>query len=181
MTTPRLRLAVLALIIAAGMGYFFIRPQWAAVRSLGAQIRELQAFREELRELILIRDKVATDYETIPQSDIVKLQAMVPPDPQPAGLVVDLEALAQKSGLALTQVSVALGQSSSALEPAPASGLTPIPVSFSIVATYETLQTFLSNLERNRRIMDVTEFSFAPGPGAGGVPVAFQARAYYRP
>ena len=180
MITPRVRLAVFALIIAAGMGYFFILPQWAAVRSLGAQIRELQALREELRELILIRDKLAADYEKIPQSDIAKLQAMVPQGPQPAGLVVDLEALAQRSGVALTQVNVAAGQSQAALGPAPASGLTPIPVSFNIVASYETLQTFLSNLERNRRIIDITEFSFAPGAG-GGVPVAFQARAYYRP
>lgn len=179
MTISRSGIAALVLITAAGVGYFGIWPQWVRASSLRAEVRELQALRDELRELIRLRERLAADYGTISSPDIAKVLALAPSGPQPARLVVDLEAIAQRSGAGLTQVNVAADQPQAVLAPS-ASGLAPVSVSFGITATYEALQAFLSNLELNGRIVDVTAFSFAPA-AAAGVPVSLQARAYYRP
>ncbi len=180
MTISRSSFAVLALLLAAGVGYFSILPQWKMVGSLRTQIRDLQALREELGELIRIRDRLAVDYEKISPADAAKLRAIVPRGPQPSSLVVDAETVAQRSGVALAQVNVAASLPAQATLELPTSRATPLPVSFTILGTHASLQTFLANLERSRRIVDVTDLSFAPGAG-GVIPVTVQARAYYRP
>ena len=179
MTVSRSSFAVFSLLVAAGAAYFSVLPQWRTVSSLRTEIRNLQALRDEINELIGIRDRLADDYRKIPPADIGKLSAIVPRGPQPASLVVDLEAVAARSGIALAQVNIASGPAAQPALAAPSSRAVPLPVSFTVVAAYGSIEPFLVRLERSRRIVDITDFSFVPGKGAASV--TFQGQAYYRP
>lgn len=177
----RLIIAIILLVITAAIAVFVIRPQWDKITALRQSLRELGAFNDELNRLAVRRDELTNEYNQISEADLVKLSLIAPADRRAASVLIDLETLALKSGVAIDQVDFLAGEKTST------QGLTlpssqlfgAIPVTLNLRGSYETFRGFLTALERNLRLIDVDEIAITSSQGKEA-PITLKGTIYYR-
>ena len=167
------------LIGIAATGWFFIfQPEFTSVRLLRQDITGVEGLRNEIEGFITKRDELYREYQNIPPAEVSRLLAVAPDDPDIRNMVVTLEAIANRSGVALKQIefappgSGAIGVTSGAF--------VAVPVTFTIDATYDGFVSFLKGVERNARLIDVTDFSFGELTLAQRMGFSIRGNMYYR-
>lgn len=109
--------------------------------------------------------------ESIPVEDRARIQAFLPDGVDNVQLIVDLNALASKSGIRLSNFSVETNEEEEE-SAAPAAGriagksesdtlIDSLDITVTGVGTYSAFRTFLSGVERSLRIMDLTSLSIS--------------------
>lgn len=160
-----------------------IRPQWNRITALRAEIQRLQALGGELAGFAGELEMLAQAYEAIPAEDVEKVEAVLPRGVETAQALIDFETLAARSGLALGQVNFADGvqrPSSALVLPGAVPSSAAVHFTMSLRGSYEALRTFLSSLERNLRLSDVTAINFGSSESTS-LSISVQGQMYYRP
>lgn len=157
-------LPFIALFAAIGIFFFYIRPTWsgsiAAVKSaIALDIQALVAADQYATQ----QNTLASARNAIDPEHLTRLSTFLPDSVDNVGLILDLNALAARSGLSLSNIDVTteVGPSAaSAGQGLPAAGANPvgsIDLSLSAIGTYAALQSFLVGVERSARILDVRD------------------------
>lgn len=186
---PRVRIVILrgfarfylevligSIIVVLLAGYWwFLRTGFDQIRNVGrynllsssTYENYLNGYLEDLRQLDLRLKK-------LDQEKIAKFSDILPAEPDLPGLFVQLQAIAEASGLAVGSISFA----ETADAAAPVAGqLASLDVSLAVSAgDYGLLKRYLTNLEENMRLLDVV--SIGIGGEAKG-PYSVQLRTYY--
>lgn len=158
-------LPLLALLVAIGIFFAYVSPVWngkvAAARAAIAQdvVALDAAARYTERE-----NQLAAERNAIDPAALAKLDAFVPDSVNNVRLILDLNALANRSGLALTSIDVASGQQNGASAPASAMPAPPNPVGsidmdIAASGTYSAFQAFLEGIEMSQRLLDVRDIT----------------------
>jgi Tfp pilus assembly protein PilO len=97
---------------------------------------------------------------SIPKQDKEKLEKLLPDNVDNIKLIVEFNEIAQKRRLSLKNMSVVgFAKSTDTIGP----DKTPygvLSLKFSVNTTYETFLSFVDDLERNLRLVDITDISF---------------------
>lgn len=179
----RIIIGFLLTTAALAIGYAGIRPQWLAAAEGRGEIARLQALHQELAELAARRDALTAEYNAIPESDLAKLRAIVPGDPETAKALGGLEAIARSQGMSIERVDFVTGRIAGEFEAVTEEGYRTLPLVVALKGTYDGLRGFLVALERSLRLMDVDEITFASaGPEARNpeLSVSVKGRMYWR-
>ena len=128
-----------------------------------AEIQKLIRLNDELQEISQTRDQLTAQYNAIPQGDLNKLSAMLPSGFGGAQLLRDMEALATKHGMFLKNIDLVTEAKTQTTQiQLPAQRLVaPLDVAFNTRGTYESLKSFLRDLEKVVRIIDLSDISFS--------------------
>lgn len=155
-------LPLLAIFIAVGIFFAYINPTWtgsiadtkAAIASDDQALAAASQYAAQQNQLAAARD-------AIDPSDLARLNLFLPSSVDNVGLILDLNALAARSGLALSNIDVAMSSpdenTSDALPTSGASPVGSVDLSLSAVGTYPALQAFLAGVERSQRLLDVRD------------------------
>lgn len=164
---------VLALMASVGIFFVYVSPTWSnSIASLKNSIAfddQALAAAEQYTEQ---QNTLASARNAINPSDLSRVAVFLPDSVDNVGLILDMNALAARSGLALANIDVVSGVSngSSAASGAntvvsqglPAAGANPVgsvDLSLSAIGTYSALKSFLIGVERSARLLDVREIS----------------------
>lgn len=112
---------------------------------------------DKIKELQRIRDNVLGQFNSIPQEEADRLEKMVPETVDNVRFVRDLDTLARRNALSLTDIQTQVtdrGETSAA-------GI--LTVSFRTRGSYETFNRFLRDLEQSLRLMDIIQLTVAVG------------------
>ncbi len=158
-------LPLFALMIAAGIFLSYVNPTWSG------QIAETKADIVSNDQALAAASAYATRQNTlaaarnaIDPENLTRLSAFLPDSVDNVGLILDLNALAARSGLSLSNIDV----TKNAVESPDAFGALPvarenptgsIDLSLSAIGTYAALQTFLIGIEKSIRLLDVQEIT----------------------
>ena len=164
--------------IAAAGWLFLVQPEWVLMRSLRQDVAGVRALRDEIEGLIAKRDELYQEYQAIPPKDVARLMAVAPEDPKTLGMIVTLESLANQSGVTLKQVE--FSSPGGGGMGADAGAFRTIPVSLSIDGTYDGFLLFLKNIERNARLIDVTDFAFSELNPSQRMGFSIRGKMFYR-
>lgn len=176
---PRLGIGIFLLFISGTLVFFFIMPRWEAAGVLRGEVKELEAVSQELIELAAKRDALLAQYNAVPESDLVKLQELAPVGKQSAKTLVDFEDLARIHEVALEQVEFAVNQNETgAVGGAVHQFYQPLPVSLTVRGDYSSFRNFLTGLEGNLRMFDVTDINFS---GGAELSATLRGKIYYQP
>lgn len=168
------------LIGIAATGWFFIfQPEFTSVRSLRQDIAGVEGLRNEIEGFIGKRDELYAEYQNIPPADVSRLLAVAPDDPDTRSMIITLEQLANRSGVALKQIEFS-PPGSGAVGAVASDAFVAIPVTFTIDATYDGFVSFLKSVERNARLIDVTDFAFGEFTPAERMGFSIRGKMYYR-
>ena len=154
-----------ALILAVGMFFVYVNPTWnGAIADAKAAIALDDQALAAASEYTSQQNALAAARSAIDPTDLARLSAFLPDSVDNVGLILDLNALAARSGLSLANVDVVSNDASSAKTGTsgalPAQAQNPIGsvnLSLTAVGTFASLQAFLSGVERSARLLDVQD------------------------
>ncbi|MBU6490654.1 hypothetical protein KGQ25_00605 [Patescibacteria group bacterium] len=156
-------LSLLALFISVGIFFAYIRPVWTgeialtkdAIANDDQALSAASAYAAQQSQLIAARD-------AINPTDLARLTNFLPDSVDNVGIILDLNALAARSGFALSNIDVskdALG-SSGVPQSTLAAGANPVDsvdLSVSAAGTYASFKAFLQGVEKSQRLLDIQD------------------------
>ncbi len=153
---------ILALIVATSMFFFYVNPTWSG--SIATMKSSIASNNKALAAAIIYaaqQNELATARNAIDPADLARLVAFLPSSVDNVGLILDLNALAARSGLTLSNIDVmtsaVVTKSNSDGALALNNPVGSVNLALSAVGTYTALQTFLRGVETSQRLLDVRE------------------------
>jgi len=183
-------LPVIALMIAIGIFFAYVQPTWiGSIAETKAAIAADNQALEAASQYKAQQDQLAAARDAINTKDLSRLAAFLPDSVDNVGLILNLNALAARSGLALSNVDVMTGvqsqkvsdggsQSAGNIGMGATSPVSSAELVLSAVGSYTALQSFLQDIERSQRILDVRDL-VVQGSGTGVYKYEMKLRFYW--
>lgn len=179
-----MKIIITIVLFAAAIVLIFwaARPLWSDIQGLRAEQAAVSDALARLSDLRGLRDELLKTYNSVPKSKLDRLNDFLPPKPDSGNILVMLEKLTRDRGIRLRRAEFAkdLGQQSSQgvikRNDAPYGQ---IVYNFTVSSSYESFRSFLEALEKNLRIVDVTDITFTGG-AANLFEFTLKAKSYYQ-
>ncbi len=160
-------------------------PQYQASKSLALQVSSYDDALTKSQELKGVRDKLLSRRNTFAANDVQKLKEVLPDNVDNIRFLIDINNIAARHGLSLTNVQLGTLTNSQNAQAAVAVASTGGPVGsvdigFSLAANYDDMLSFLQDVEHSLRLTDVQKLSFtAPTTAGGTTNYIFSVRTYW--
>ena len=182
-------LPLLALIATIAIFFGYVKPTWSgeianlntAIAADDQALAAADAYASQQNALIAARNAIN------PQ-DLSRLSTFLPSSADNDGIILDLNALAARSGLSLSSIDVSKNAAADATPTSAPNGTfsaTPstgsvnsVDLSLSAVGTYSAFQTFLQGIEKSLRLLDVQSLSVT-GSDTGSYNYSMTIRLYW--
>jgi hypothetical protein len=160
------KLIPIALALAAlGLFLGYVQPTYSgSIAALQTEIKDLDTALVAAREFKDKEVQLTQERATIPDGQLARLESALPDSVDNVQLIVDLNSLAARSGVELSQFNIGTA-ASDASSGQPDAALTSgeptesLEISVSATATYASFRIFLEGIETSLRPLDVVELS----------------------
>ena len=155
---------IFLVFISIGIFFWYVSPEWngaiaqkkAAIAAADEELTATQQYVEQEQKLADARDAIS-------KSDLATLETFLPDSVSNVTLILDLNALAARTGLSIGSADVSGVSSSNNLSgQSIKSSTTPVgsvDLSLSAAGTYTALEAFLRGVEQSNRLLDVKELT----------------------
>lgn len=179
----RLLFPLILTIAAIGLFVAYTNPTYQGLKGEQVKVAAYNDALDKSQELKGLRDKLQSARNAFSPQDEQKLVRLLPDQVDNIRLIIDINNIAARRGLVLSNVALGEVSQSSAAAASLAVGPLSDPVGsvslgFSVVASYEDFLAFLQDLEHSLRILDVEKLSFSGGQG-GKYTFDFTIRTYW--
>jgi len=154
---------IILIAIATFLFFGFIDPTYSDVKVIKDDISQFNEALERSKELQIIRDELLSKYNTFSSSDIDRLEKLLPDNVDNVRLILDIDGIAQKYGLSISDISVSDGSGTTdekTIVGPDGNTYGSVRLGFSIASNYKGFTDFLKDLERSLRLVDISEVSF---------------------
>ncbi len=174
------------LIAIAAISYFtFIDPHYTQVKALRVQLDSYNKALSNERQLEAIRNDLTERRNAMSSSDIERLERLLPDNVNNVGLILDLNALGQPLGMQIQNVkfevqnkATAAGQDQKqAAQDKKDYGV--FNIEFSTIGTYPNFVSFLAQLDKSLRMIDVQSISFSSTDDRSVYRYDFKVKTYW--
>ncbi len=180
-----MKYTVLLLLIVASIGVFIgiIIPQYDNTQTARAAVATETANLATATQLAQSRQALIAQYNNIPQADLDNIQSLLPDSVDNIRLIIQIDAIATKDGLSslrnvdydpsqipTVNSTTAATAAAAAAQPstAPVLPYGQFDMSFQTTGQYSNFLSFLSDLQQNLRLVDITEVDFLPPANSNG-------------
>ena len=174
---------IILLLAAVALVIWVARPMWDEMLKLRAEKSAIEDALARLQDLQNLRDELLQTYNAIPKSKLDRLNDFLPPKPDSGNILVMLEKLTRDRNIRLRRIefikeaNLSAGAGRIIIKEAPK--FNTISYNFTVAASYESFRSLLSAMEKNLRIIDVTDISFAGG-ASNLFEFTLKAKSYYQ-
>ncbi|HEY4505360.1 MAG TPA: hypothetical protein VJG67_01595 [Candidatus Paceibacterota bacterium] len=168
----------IVIIICVVIYFFYISPTVSEVKVLSIQKSDYKNVINKAKELTTKRDVAFTSYNDIPQSDIDRLNKIIPETFDPIRFANDVSAMATGYGLTIKDFKVDEAKTDTrdviVNQPQNQKYRTSV-VAFGLTGSYPQFLKFLSTIESSLRLVDVIGLSMKSvgGNKGGDIPVQY--------
>jgi Tfp pilus assembly protein PilO len=157
---------LLLVLSAIGLFMLYTNVTYQGSKDLQTQVSSYNEALDRSQELRKVRDELLARRNTFATDDIQKLQRMLPDNVDNIRLIIEINNIASNHNLLLQNVELGELSDSRAARTAFSVGSSGDPigsvdVSFSVATSYDNFLSFLSDLERSLRIVDVQKIEFS--------------------
>ncbi|MDP2593876.1 MAG: hypothetical protein Q8P36_00845 [bacterium] len=161
--TSRL-LPFLSLMLAIGIFFAYVNPLWnGKIAEQRAAIAQNDQALASAKRYVERENQLAAAKNAIDPAALDRLKAFLPDSVNNIGLILDLNALAARSGLSLSSIDVtkntAAAPDESSLPNAATDPIGTVDLKVSAIGSYEALQSFLIGAELSERLLDVRDIT----------------------
>ncbi len=178
-------LPILSFVLAIVIFFGYVSPTWSgSIAQTRAAIEHNERALAAASQYTEQQNHLASARDAIDPTGLMRLQTFLPDSVDNVGLILDLNALAARSGLSLSKVDVAptaaptsstAGTAQGAASKGPVSS---VDMTLSAVGSYSALQKFLQGVERSARLLDIRELS-VKGSETGVYTYQMKLRLYW--
>ena len=154
---------LLLIVISIAAFFLWINPHYANVTALQTESNQSDDALAKVTQLESVRASLVDKENSFNQSDLAKLQALLPDNVDNIRLFLDIQGVASRYGTSIQNISVAdQGQTAKTTQAIGPSGKQygQMTLSFSIATSYENLSLFLKDLENSLRLVEIKSLSF---------------------
>lgn len=156
----RIILSVFALLVAIGIFFAYVNPTWngsiAATRAAIAADDQALLYAQQYGAQ---QNQLASARDAIDPANLTSLSVFLPDSVNNVGIILDLNALAARSGLSVANIDVASSADTASSKSSLQNPVNSVDLSLSVVGTFSALQSFLSGVEKSARLLDVHDLS----------------------
>lgn len=162
----------LILLGLAGAAFFlYTKPSYDTIQTLSAQGAQYDAALSKAAQLQSLKQSLLTRYNSFDPNQIARLTTMLPDQVDNIRLILDLDNIASKYGMALQNVNISTPDSASGSGPVGsiASNAQPydsLTIAFTTGGTYSSFKQFMADLQQSLRIVDLVAFSLSSTNGS---------------
>lgn len=181
-------LPAVALLISVGLFFAYVNKMWAGpIAETKAEIASDQAALDVAEQFTRKQAELEAQKNAINPDELAKLNVLLPNSVDNVHMVLDLNALAAKSGLVLSSIDAAASPLANqtggntavaAVGGGDASPVGSIDLTLTAVGTYDKLQTFLQAIEHSERMLDVHDIDVR-GSDTGVYTYQIKIRLYW--
>lgn len=159
----KLLLPILFVAIAVGLFFGFVDPTYQRIQVLQEEETQFEQALSRSKELQQVRDQLLSRYNVIPQSDITRLEKLLPDNVDNVRLILDLDSIAARYGMRIRNVQLNTGETRASRGQIGEgdADFQSVVMQFSVSGPYDTVRSFLEDLERSLRLVDITGVSFS--------------------
>ena len=157
-----------ALAVALGVFFMYTQPTYDHTRVLKQEIDRYNQALDKAAELQQLKQSLLARYNAFNPGDLLRLQKLLPDHVDNVRLILDLDSLAGRHGMALQSVvisdpgsKISDGSSLAAIGAAQQK-YDSLTLKFSTRATYPLFVQFMEELESSLRIVDLVSLTLAP-------------------
>lgn len=161
----KMTLSAVGLALAGGIFFLFTQPTYDAIKVLGQEIGEFNQALDKASELQQLKQSLLSRYNAFNPADIDRLHKLLPDHVDNVRLVLDLDNLAARSGMALQNVIIS-NPSSEEGNPGVIGSIgggrqkhDSLTLKFATRGTYQSFVTFLQELEASLRVVDLVSLN----------------------
>jgi Tfp pilus assembly protein PilO len=170
-------ISLLCLAGAIALFFFYTKPTYDGLQHIKARITQYDLALDKAAELQRLKQSLLSRYNSFNPSDIDRLHKLLPDHVDNVRLVLDLDTLASKHGLALQNVVISAPEndansagSQNTIAPTTQT-YDSLTLRFATSGTYQKFVDFLSDIERSLRIVDIVELKITPSLEGAGEPI----------
>lgn len=171
----KLIIAGIGLIFAGSIFFTYTKPAYANIGIIKAQIAQYEEALKKAAELDKRKQELLDKRNSFNADDLKRLELMLPDHADNIGLILELDSIASRYGMALENADVSTDSASAAEGVTSAGeivGVAPaystITLHFSTFGTYDHFRSFMLDLESSLRLVDLVSLSLAPDSNAPG-------------
>ncbi|MEI6345762.1 MAG: type 4a pilus biogenesis protein PilO [bacterium] len=178
--------ALVLLIASAGVAFGLVSPQYAKYQVLSESKVQYQTAADQAKKVREVREKLISSAANISNLEKDRLARMLPDTVDTVRLTIDITGIASKYGILIKKIDVKPDEknaNSAMLVASPfataqkAQSFNALPISFTLNTSYENFNSFLSDLEKSLRMIDVVSISVVPNQ-VGQYDFSVAARTY---
>ena len=164
---------------AIALFVFYTMPTYDGVKTLMMENESYDLALDKAAELQRLKQSLLSRYNSFNPQDMERLHKLLPDHVDNVRLVLDLDNLAAKHGIALQNVVVSRPSGTESAQGETVIGPSrqqydSVTMSFATVATYEAFQDFLLDLEDSLRIVDIVDLSIENDATTEGGPLLYR-------
>lgn len=156
---------LILLIAAAGTFMVYTNGAYQDSKALAAQYQQYNDALTQSSQLRGLRDQLLSRRNTFSADDVRKVERLLPDNVDNIRLIIDINDIAARYHLQVSNVSFQAAQTAQGSVGSGSSVLGTATVTFAISATYDQFMTFIQDLERSLRLLDIENVSFTVGAG----------------
>lgn len=163
----RLTLGIVGFVVAGSMFFFYTQPTYDSLREARATIAEYDQALQKAAELQQLKQTLLSRYNAFNPADVDRLHKLLPDHVDNVRLVLDLDSMAARRGLALQNVVIS-NPTSQEVDPGVIAAIgasrdryDSLTLKFSTLGTYDAFTAFLTDIETSLRIVDLVSLSIA--------------------
>lgn len=155
------------ILVAIGLFYTFINPHYGKVQELQAEASRYSEVLDNVDELKEKRDALLLKYNSIPKTEISRVEKALPNNVDSVRMALDFDGIAAKYGISIKSISAGGNrQDASQGMVVDSSGgqlyeTTQIMITF--VSTYDNFRKFMKDIETSLRVIDIKSVTFSTG------------------
>ncbi|TSC69159.1 MAG: Uncharacterized protein G01um101456_303 [Parcubacteria group bacterium Gr01-1014_56] len=159
---------IVLVIAAIALFALYTNPTYQSAKSVQAEVAVYNDALDKSQELRRTRDEKIAAFNTFAPADIERLNSILPDNVDNIHLIIDINNIATRRGLALKNVTLGnLSDSASARSSlavgSSGSAVGSVELGFSLSTSYENMLAFIQDLEHSLRVMDIESISFTAG------------------
>lgn len=175
----RLFIPIILIVAALGLFVVYTNPAYQATKALSAQVAAYNDALDKSKELRSVRDQLLSKRNTFASDDVQKLQEVLPDNVDNIRLIIDINNIASRHGLALGGVNIGdIGGKKNTLAAGSSGPVGKVDVGFTVTTSYDGMLSFLNDLEHSLRLVDVEKLSFTAGANDSST-YTFGIRTYW--
>lgn len=160
-------ISLVSLIAAGAIFFMYTQPTYDTVQAQNATIGQYDQALQKATELQTIKQTLLSKYNSFNPTNIERLQKLLPDHVDNVRLILDMDNLAQKHGMAMQNVAVSAAPNQNAQTAvgtinASKQKYDSLTIKFTTVGTYDTFRQFLGDLQSSLRIVDLVALDLTP-------------------
>ncbi|PCI30051.1 hypothetical protein COB52_01925 [Candidatus Kaiserbacteria bacterium] len=161
-------LSVIFLIVSVLTFVYYVGPTYDNVQNSQDTVAQYDEALSKTREIQELKSSLLSRYNLFTQSDVERLQKMLPDHVDNVRLVLDMDGIASKYGIRIQSVSVEEprqeAEDGAVLNGGDTQNLPykSLTLQFEVISTYDEFVLLLKDLESSLRVVDLVSLNISP-------------------